>query len=160
MEEHSITKTTKFFMVSVAVIFDLIQFGISFIPILGEIVAMFINLFGQMTFWLWFKMHGIEYNSTKRLAAFATGAVIGFIPILDMLPELTFEVILILSTITIEEEVSKHVPGGERIVGVVNQLSTQHPETKNLKQNFKELKADRIRTSTLKEIGTEYKKAA
>jgi hypothetical protein len=148
MEENQITNTTKMLMLGVAMFFDASQFVINFLPVLGQVLSIFIGIFAQMTFWLWFKIKGVSYNSSKRLAAFATGFIVGLVPILDALPELTLEVAMILGTLEAEKKIATKVPGGAMLTNLARQGAATHPEVKSLKQNFSNLKSDRDRERT------------
>ena len=118
-------------MIVVAIFFDVLQFGVNFIIGPGQIGAPLMEIFAQLTFWLWFKLNGISYTSSKRLASVAGGMLVGVIPFVDMLPELTIEIIIILSTITIEDAVANKVPGGAKLVSGVKALEGERPKIKS-----------------------------
>jgi hypothetical protein len=117
MEKHSITTTTKILMVGTAIFFDVVQLLVNFIPGIGQVLAVLVNIFAQMTFWLWFTMKGVKYNSGKRLGAFLGGFLLELIPILDALPGITIEVVAILGTLE-AEKILGNVPGGNMVASV------------------------------------------
>lgn len=84
-----ISTGTWMILVGIAVFFDVLEAGISLIPFLGEIIAEGIDVFAFATFWLIFKTHGEKYSKGTML----TGAIIGFIPIINMLPECTVTIV-------------------------------------------------------------------
>jgi hypothetical protein len=118
-EKHTITKSTKMQMVMFTLLFDLI----SLIPI----VDLFTDPIWQMSMALWFHMNGINYNSTKRISSVVAGTVIGLIPGLNMLPELTLELFIIFSTIEMEK-VAAVVPGGEQALSAASGGKTAPPQ--------------------------------
>ncbi len=118
MEKHSITTTTKILMVGTAIFFDVLQILVTLIPGIGPILAFFVNIFAQMTFWLWFHIKGVKYNSSKRLGAVVGGFLIELIPFLNVLPGITVQVLIILTTLE-AEKVLGNIPGGEAIAGAV-----------------------------------------
>jgi len=100
-----ITKTTAVFMITLAVIFDLIQFLVSllhFIPVIGNAVAFVgtttITIVASMTFYIWFKINGVSFNTSKRIVSFGGGILTEFIPILNALPAWTFSVVLVITS--------------------------------------------------------------
>lgn len=72
-------------LIGVAGFFDLLEFVFAF----GVIVGTLIDMFAFATFWLIFKMNGETYSKKTMIA----GAVIGFIPFVNMLPECTATIV-------------------------------------------------------------------
>ncbi len=126
-DKPKISDPIKVLMLVVAVFFDVVKFGINFIPILGQVLAILVGIFAQMTFWLWFKMKGVSYNSAKRLIPVISATLIGFVPFLDMIPDLTLEMIFVLGTLKAEEVLEK-VPGGQTASNVVSISQGKKPE--------------------------------
>ena len=94
-----ISSIWAFIMVGVALCFDAIVFFINLIPILGQIISPIIGFIAYMTFFLWFKLKGVDMMKFKRIATMGTGFLISIIPILNMLPEITISVVItIMST--------------------------------------------------------------
>lgn len=84
-----ISTGTWMVLIGIAIFFDVLEALISLIPILGEIIAMAIDGLAFATFWLIFKMNGEKYSKKTMIA----GAIIGFIPIINMLPECTVTIV-------------------------------------------------------------------
>ncbi len=82
-----------------AAMFDGIQFILSFIPIIGQILSMGVNIFAQMTFALWFYSRGISYFEAKRGVRVLITTATEFIPIIQALPALTLQIFLMYQTI-------------------------------------------------------------
>ena len=80
-----ISKTTFYEMLVVAVFFDLV----SLIPILGTIS----DIGALLIFYIWYKICGVSFSNPKRSLSFFGTAIIEAIPLLDMLPTWTVEVI-------------------------------------------------------------------
>ncbi len=125
-KKPQISDPIKVLMLVVAIFFDVVKFGINFIPVLGQVLSVFVGIFAQMTFWLWFKMKGVSYNSSKRLIPVISATLIGFIPFLDMIPDLTFEMLFVLGTLKAEEVLEK-VPGGKMASNVVSISQGKRP---------------------------------
>lgn len=92
-------------MISVAVMFDLIQFLVNllhFIPGIGNTVAFvatsIITVIAGATFYLWFRFNGVKFTTPKRALSFGGGFLLEFIPILNALPAWTLAVILVIGT--------------------------------------------------------------
>ena len=80
---------TWMFLIGTAVFFDVLEALISLIPVAGEIIAMGIDAFAFAVFALIFKMNGETYSKKTVVAGF----IIGFIPIVNMLPECTATIV-------------------------------------------------------------------
>ncbi len=91
-------------MYGTALLFDAVQFIVSFLPILGQIISILINIFAQMTFALWFKIRGVSYFEARRGIRTLLGFVVEIIPIIGMLPALTLQIFLMYQTIDIAEQ--------------------------------------------------------
>jgi hypothetical protein len=121
-KKPKIKKGTMVLMVATALFFDVLGALINLIPGLGQVLAIFIAWAGQATFWLWFKMHGVSYGTKKRAVSVTAGFIIGMIPFLNIIPELTLQVILILGTLEVEDLV-ENTPGGGAIVGGLTKIT-------------------------------------
>lgn len=77
-EEPKLKSTTVGLMIGTALMIDLLQFLLGFIY-LGWAVG----IFASLTFWLWFRMHGIKIglSNPKRSLGFAGAGIIEMIPI-------------------------------------------------------------------------------
>lgn len=95
--------STIVFMVVVAVFFDLVQMILTFL-FLGWLVGIFAGL----TFWLWFKLHGISFMKPKRLAVFGGASLIEMFPIIPFstLPAWTAAVVFL----SLDSKVKKLAP--------------------------------------------------
>lgn len=114
-----LSKKTSIIILCIALFFDVLQIILSFFAI-GLVISPLINIFAQFVLWFIFKLNRVSYIGTKRLASVGISAVLELIPALDVLPTLTFEAFMIISTVNIEEKVSQTVPGGKQIVQAVN----------------------------------------
>lgn len=81
-------------MIGVAIFFDGLQAAIQTIPILGQILSGFVAIFAFLTFWLWFKLHGVKLATGKRAASMGLGFIFELIPFLNILPAWTLAVTL------------------------------------------------------------------
>jgi hypothetical protein len=124
-EEEQIKGMTLVFMLVVAGFYDLIQFLISFIPILGQVISMLISVFAFLTFYLWFKTYGMNFMTPKRALTMGGGFLVELIPILDMLPAWTATVIILVGTTKVKELAAKSAIGGVALTAVDKLASTR-----------------------------------
>jgi hypothetical protein len=115
-KEASLETHTIAFMIGTALFFDLLQFLLSFI-----FMGWLVGLFAGLTFWWWFRQHGVSFKKGSVWGSFALTFLIEVIPILGDLPAWTLEVsYLALShkaKEVIEKEVTK-VPGGKNLTSM------------------------------------------
>ncbi|MEK7390641.1 MAG: hypothetical protein AAB635_00710 [Patescibacteria group bacterium] len=105
MKNGHINNLTATLMISVAIFYDLIQalFDLlHLIPVIGNVIATVItallSVVAWLTFYVWFKMHGVHFNSAKRAITMGAGFLIELMPILNILPAWTLAVVLIFLT--------------------------------------------------------------
>ena len=103
-KDVGLKNTTIVFMVTVAVFFDFLQFLLGFIY-MGWVAGIIAGL----TFWLWFKTHGISFMTPKRFAAFGGASLIEMLPIplLADLPAWTAAVLYL----ALDSKIKKVAPG-------------------------------------------------
>ncbi len=95
----------------VAIVFDLVQAGISLVGgvaagtgvgvVLTAAAAVgtpMLTILAGLTFWLWFRLLKVKYNSPKKALFFGGSTLIEFIPFLNALPTWTA---LVVGTIVI-----------------------------------------------------------
>ena len=91
-----ISKTTAILMVAVAAFYELVDFGLTFIPIIGDPIGTF--LLGAVTdlhFFIWFKIKGVSYTKKPSRAILFFASAFG-----DLLPVIQeFATIGLLCTI-------------------------------------------------------------
>lgn len=97
-----VSKTTATLMIVVALLVDAIQ-ALLDILVIGFVLNWLIDAAAGFGFYLWFKLHGVHFNSSKRIASFWGGLIIELIPIVNMLPGWTLAVVLVISTTKIEK---------------------------------------------------------
>lgn len=125
MENEKISKITIGMMVAVALFFDGIQFGadlLNFIPFVGFILAWTItsgvSIFAWLTFFLWFKLKGVKFDS--KVVATTTGAFfIEMIPVLNALPAWTLSIVVVFLFFQSKEILDKVAPEATKLVGKV-----------------------------------------
>lgn len=122
MDNEEISKITMWAMIAVALFFDGLQFGadlMNFIPFAGFILAWVItsgiSIFAFLTFFLWFQLQGIKFNS--KIVATTVGAFfIELIPVLNALPAWTLSVVVTLLFFQSKEILDKVAPGIGKII--------------------------------------------
>lgn len=127
--ESKIANTTFMLMLATAGFYDLL----SIIPVVNWFVA----IFAWMTFGLWFAISGVGFINPKKLAVWATSALIGIIPALSAVPELTAAIILTVLIVRTEEKLGFKLPmpgtagpvkGGRTQAAKLKRRMTQTPE--------------------------------
>jgi len=106
-ENKGLNSITIAFMIAVALFYDVFQVLINLIPILGQILSALIGLFAFLTFYLWFKLKGLNFANPKRAAYLGGGFLIELVPILNILPAWTLAVTLL----ALNSKIKKIVPG-------------------------------------------------
>jgi len=127
MENKEISKITMWVMIAVALFFDAIQAGVAWIyliPFVGFILAWTIStgvsIFAFLTFFLWFHLAGLKFNS--KIAATTVGAFfIELIPGLSALPAWTLSVVVTFIFFQTKKVAEKIVPGSEKLLGDKNE---------------------------------------
>ena len=83
-------------MVIVAACIDAFE-AILDVLLIGEVLSPVISVCADVGFWIWFKIRGVGFTKNpKNFATMGTQAIIGLIPGLDILPELTLGVLTIV----------------------------------------------------------------
>ncbi len=100
-------------MISTALFFDAFQAVIQLIPGLGQILASLVGIYALLTFWLWFRLHGIKFSTPKRAGTMGGGFLIELIPLLNALPAWTLAVALIIADLRVKEAADKFAGDGE-----------------------------------------------
>ena len=103
-KEKGLKSTTVVLMIAVALFFDALQALLTFI-----FMGWLAGIFAGLTFYLWFKIHGISFMKPKRLMAFGGASLIEIIPFLSALPAWTFAV----SYLAISSKLKSIIPGAE-----------------------------------------------
>jgi hypothetical protein len=85
--EKGLKSSTVALMIAAALFFDVLQALLT--PI---VVGYFVPVISYPTFWLWFRLNGIDFISSKRAKTLGFGALIELIPGLDILPAFTLTV--------------------------------------------------------------------
>ena len=98
-----IDNVTAGLMITVAVIFDIL----SLIPLLNILV----DIIAWLIFGLWFTLRGISFLNPRRFATFAVSFIVGLIPILSILPELTLAIIATILMVKSEDRLGIKLPG-------------------------------------------------
>lgn len=106
-------------MIAVALAYDGAQFATDFlhgIPAVGTIAQSIadtmITIWAWLTFFVWFKLQGINFTNPKRALALNGGGLLELMPILNSLPAWTLAVLLIIASTRTEELLEKAGPLG------------------------------------------------
>ncbi|MBX4195791.1 hypothetical protein KW796_02460 [Candidatus Parcubacteria bacterium] len=77
-------------MISVALFFDALQGMLNFL-----LMGWLVSPVALLTFWLWFRLHGIKFTSAKRIGIMGGGFILEMIPMINTLPAWTLAVSLV-----------------------------------------------------------------
>lgn len=91
--ERRISKTTFWLMVGVAIFFDLIQIILTLLAV-GIVADSLITVVAGLTFFLWFKLKGVQFNNSKKILTAGGSFLVEAIPVLNVIPTWTISVIL------------------------------------------------------------------
>lgn len=106
-DERKIDNTTFVLMLCVAVCIDSVQFALNFLLIIGWIIIWMMNVLAWLTFYLWFKIKGVNFSNPKRGLSLFGGFLIELIPVINALPAWTMAVVLIAGSSRAEELAAK-----------------------------------------------------
>lgn len=76
------------------------------------VVDWFIVIINAMTFWFWFSLHGIKYNSPGKIATLGISSLIEAIPVVSALPALPLSIVVMYFLTRLPPEISKVATGG------------------------------------------------
>jgi hypothetical protein len=79
-KEKGLKSHTVVLMIVTALFFDALQALLTLI-----FMGWLVGFFAALTFWLWFKVHGISFMNPKKLMVFGGAALIEVIPVLSAL---------------------------------------------------------------------------
>lgn len=99
-EKKGLSGTTITLMVSTALLFDVLQILLAFI-LLGWLIIPV----AYLTFWLWFKMQGINFFSFRRAPTLGIGFFLEFISV-GIIPSITYTVL----RISLDSKLKKFIP--------------------------------------------------
>src|SRR3989338_8456935 len=119
---QEISKITMWAMIAVALFFDAIQAGVVWIyliPFVGFILAWTIStgvsIFAFLTFFLWFHLAGLKFNS--KIAATTVGAFfIELIPGLSALPAWTLSIVVTFIFFRTKKILGDNLPETNRLM--------------------------------------------
>lgn len=119
-KENQLTKITIGLLMVVALFYDLVQFAVNYIPVIGQVASALVAIFAFCHFFLWFKMHGVSFTGIKKTLTMGGGFLIEVIPVLNMLPGWMVAVAgtIILSRVPVAQAIVQAASGD--VTGVVS----------------------------------------
>lgn len=90
--KRTLKNSTIALMVSVALFIDGLQIFFEGTIVLPSLI----DIFAFLTFYVWFKIHGMQFLTPKRMTYMTGGFILELIPVLNALPALTLTVILLI----------------------------------------------------------------
>lgn len=118
-KKHRISTQTIVLITVVALFFDFCIAGVElleFIPVIGNITVLIwsglVSVFAWLTFYLWFKVHGVSFVGPKRILAFPIAFLAKLVPFVGIVPTWSAAVIFLFGTTRAEELLEKAGPLG------------------------------------------------
>lgn len=85
--EPKINSGSAYLMVGTAFFFDVFQTLLNVIPVIGQILSMFVTGIAWGTFKLWFHIKGVKFSQTKTM-------IVEIFPVINVIPVWTVSVLL------------------------------------------------------------------
>ena len=102
-KEKKIEGPIKWLMVGTAILLDIFGWVMLFIPVLGELANVYMGVFGNLMFLLWFWVKGVSFKSAKRIFNYL-GNFVGEEITLGFCPGFT---IMVMATIAMQNSGNK-----------------------------------------------------
>ena len=96
--EANLKKNDIIALLAVSVIFDLVQGALDFIPVIGQILNIPIDIIAWIVFYLMLRRRGIRLDSMKLFLAFSSGIVLDLVPFVNMFAW-TLDMLLVIATV-------------------------------------------------------------
>ncbi len=93
---QKISKLSSFLLLGTALFFDFLQAIVQPIQILGQVLAMGVDIFAFLTFIVWFLIIGVSFISPGRLVSIVGTFLVELVPVLDALPVWTFYILIMI----------------------------------------------------------------
>ncbi|GEM_PF-2548805 len=110
-KRNRVTTTTIILMLSVAGFYDLLQFGLDWIPVLGWILSSFVGIYAWLTFYVWTSIKGWGFTDTVKKWGVYGLQVLGVLPLLNFGPEITMGVFLTLLIVKSDDFIYNQTKG-------------------------------------------------
>lgn len=102
--KQKIPSSTAILMIGLALFFDGLQFFLNLIPFVGNALSsIFVVPFAWLSFYVWFKIRGVDFVSPKRSLTLFGAGFLELIPILNVLPAWTLAVVALIITTRIKK---------------------------------------------------------
>lgn len=132
-------------MLAVALFYDGIIFGAEFmeaVPAVGTaavlLVSLVVSVYAWLTFYIWFKFHGISFLGPKKMFTMPATFLIKLIPILGALPAWTAAVVLLFLTTRGEEALAGTLQRVGGAAGAVGKAAAVAGKVPGLSSNMKQ----------------------
>jgi hypothetical protein len=116
-KEKGLKSTTIGLMIGTAIFYDITQWLLAFI-----FMDWLVGFFAFMTFYVWFKMHGISFMKPKRFATMSMAGLIEVIPFLSAIPAWTLAVTILALDAKIKASLSSGKGDPTKAINIVNKL--------------------------------------
>lgn len=94
--KYRIGKTKKFFMVSIAICFDILELILA-VFLIGAVLNRFITLLEYFLYLMWFMFSKVQFTKPKNLSRMGGTFLIEMIPVLGALPMFTVGVLMTIN---------------------------------------------------------------
>lgn len=159
VHRQRISKITGILMITVAMIFDLIQFGLTFIPFVGWLLSACLTFIAYVIFWTWNNRLGISFSGTMKKALTAGNqamlkwavVLLEVIPGLDgLIPGITVNTVSTILLVRAEDAVYNATHGK-----IDTKKITTLAEKYNPKRNFVKNQETKIQVQDIVSVSKE-----
>ena len=98
-------KKSNTLIIGTALFFDFALGLIGLVPLIGQASAWIFSIFPLMTFWLWFKIRGMNFMTPKRALTLPGAYIIEALPFINILPGWTAAVLILIYSERIKQVV-------------------------------------------------------
>lgn len=111
-KRNRVTETTVILMLAVAGLYDLMQFGLNFIPVIGWILASLVGVWSWLTFYTWTSIKGWGSADTLKKWVVKYGLpILGIAPIGNWGPEITIGVFFTIAIVKSDDFIYNKTQG-------------------------------------------------
>jgi hypothetical protein len=105
-KKNRIPLVIAFLMVAMALVFDGLQAVLGWIPAIS-FITIYIAFLADVLFLTWFgacKVGFFDRNALLKIGTAISVAIVGFVPLVNMLPELTLGVMVLIAQVWVEDK--------------------------------------------------------
>ena len=102
MQKNALDNKAIMKIVSVSLGFDLVQAALDFIPIVGWLMNMIVDVIAWVTFYMLFRRYDVKFNTFERFMYFNSGLILDLVPFINTFAW-TLDVLMVIRSVKSEE---------------------------------------------------------